>query len=56
MIACFIRYDLDPYKLPEFDEYARNWGQVIPHCGANLVGYFASARRIGDNGLWRLHD
>ena len=41
MIACFIRYDLDPYKLPEFDEYARNWGQVIPHCGANLVGYFA---------------
>lgn len=41
MITCFIRYELDPYKLPAFDEYARNWGQVIPRCGANLIGYFA---------------
>lgn len=41
MIACFIRYELDPYKLPAFEEYARNWGQVIPHCGADLIGYFA---------------
>jgi hypothetical protein len=41
MIACFIRYELDPYKLPAFDEYARNWGQTIPKCGADLIGYFA---------------
>lgn len=41
MITCFIRYELDPYKLPAFDEYARNWGQVIPRCGADLIGYFA---------------
>lgn len=41
MIACFIRYQLDPYKLEAFDEYARNWGQAIPRCGADLVGYFA---------------
>jgi hypothetical protein len=41
MIACFIRYELDPYKLPAFEEYARNWGQAIPRCGADLVGYFA---------------
>ncbi|SEN68151.1 NIPSNAP protein [Sphingomonas gellani] len=41
MIACFIRYQLDPYKLAAFDEYARNWGQAIPRCGADLVGYFA---------------
>jgi len=41
MIACFIRYELDPYKLPAFDKYARNWGQAIPRCGANLIGYFA---------------
>ncbi|MFC3711024.1 NIPSNAP family protein [Sphingoaurantiacus capsulatus] len=41
MIACFIRYDLDPCKTEAFDHYARNWGQAIPRCGADLIGYFA---------------
>ena len=39
MIACFIRYEIDPHQLPAFDEYARNWGQAIPRCGADLIGY-----------------
>lgn len=41
MITCFIRYELDPAKLAAFDQYARNWGEVIPRCGADLIGYFA---------------
>ena len=41
MITCFIRYEIDPFKVTEFEEYARNWGQIIPRCGATLVGYFA---------------
>ena len=41
MITCIIRYNLDPYKLPAFERYARAWGQVIPRCGADLIGYFA---------------
>ena len=41
MITCIIRYEIDPYRLPAFEEYARNWGSVIPRCGADLVGYFA---------------
>ena len=41
MITCFIRYELDPNKLPAFTAYARNWGQAIPRCGADLIGYFA---------------
>ena len=41
MITCFIRYQLDPHKTEAFDEYARNWGQAIPRCGADLIGYFA---------------
>jgi hypothetical protein len=40
MITCFIRYQLDPYKLPQFADYARAWGQAIPRCGADLIGYF----------------
>jgi len=41
MITCFIRYELDPFKIAAFEEYARNWGQAIPRCGADLIGYFA---------------
>ena len=41
MITCFIRYEIDPYKADAFEEYARNWGQAIPRCGADLLGYFA---------------
>lgn len=41
MITCIIRYEIDPYKHAAFEEYARNWGQVIPRCGADLIGYFA---------------
>jgi NIPSNAP len=41
MITCFIRYELDPFKIEAFDEYARDWGEVIPRCGADLVGYYA---------------
>lgn len=40
MITCFIRYDIDPFKKDLFETYARNWGQAIPRCGADLVGYF----------------
>jgi hypothetical protein len=41
MITCFIRYEIDPYKTEAFDAYARNWGQAIPRCGADLIGYFS---------------
>lgn len=41
MITCFIKYEIDPFKKAEFETYARNWGQAIPRCGADLMGYFA---------------
>lgn len=40
-ITCFIRYEIDAHKRAAFEEYARNWGQAIPRCGAELIGYFA---------------
>ena len=43
MITCFIRYEIDPCKTAAFEEYARNWGQAIPRCGADLIGYFGPA-------------
>ncbi|MEG3144893.1 NIPSNAP family protein [Sphingomonas sp. RT2P30] len=41
MITCFIRYEIDPFKTAAFEHYARNWGEAIPRCGADLIGYFA---------------
>ena len=41
MITCFIRYDIDPFKKAAFEQYARNWGQIIPRCGVDLIGYYA---------------
>jgi len=41
MLTCVIRYHIDPGKKEQFTEYARNWGQAIPRCGADLVGYYA---------------
>ena len=40
MLTCIIRYQIDPTKRAEFAQYARNWGQAIPRCGADLVGYY----------------
>jgi hypothetical protein len=40
VITCVIRYHIDPNKKAEFEQYARNWGQAIPRCGADLVGYY----------------
>ncbi|MFN3506097.1 MAG: NIPSNAP family protein [Allorhizobium sp.] len=41
MITCIIRYRIDPFGREDFATYARNWGEAIPRCGADLVGYFA---------------
>jgi len=41
MLTCVIRYHIDPTKKEQFVQYAQNWGQAIPRCGADLVGYFA---------------
>ncbi len=41
MITCFIRYHIDPAKHDAFAQYASNWGEAIPRCGADLFGYFA---------------
>ncbi|WP_159977111.1 NIPSNAP family protein [Roseobacter cerasinus] len=41
MLTCIIKYHIDPTKREQFDQYARTWGQAIPRCGADLIGYFS---------------
>ncbi len=38
--TCFIRYEIDPFQKEAFRQYANNWGDIIPRCGAQLLGYF----------------
>ncbi|MGH9416383.1 MAG: NIPSNAP family protein [Terriglobales bacterium] len=40
VITCFIRYQIDPFQRAAFHEYAATWGEIIPRCGGQLVGYF----------------
>lgn len=39
-VTCLIRYQIDPFQTAAFEEYARNWGTIIPRCGGSLLGYF----------------
>ena len=39
-VTVFIRYQLDPFKRDQFEQYARNWLTIIPKCGGDLVGYW----------------
>ena len=39
-ITCFIRYEIDPFQLDAFREYAQRWGKLIPRAGGHLLGYF----------------
>lgn len=47
-LACFIRYQLDPFQLDAFKRYAAAWGPVIPRCGGHLVGYFVPSEGTND--------
>lgn len=39
-ITCLIEYKLDPFKVEDFERYAKHWGEIIPACGGDLLGYF----------------
>jgi NIPSNAP len=40
VITCFVRYVIDPYKLKEFEEYARLWIPIVTRMGGTHHGYF----------------
>ena len=39
-ITVFIRYQIDPFKRPQFEDYARRWLEIIPKQGGKVVGYW----------------
>jgi hypothetical protein len=39
-VTVFIRYQIDPFKRTQFEEYARRWLSIIPKAGGDLQGYW----------------
>ena len=40
MITCYLRYVIDPYKLTEFEHYAKLWIPLVTRLGGTHHGYF----------------
>jgi hypothetical protein len=40
MFTCLVKYDVDPSKVREFEEYARAWIRLIEKYGGIHHGYF----------------
>jgi hypothetical protein len=40
MVTCSLRYVIDPYKLTEFETYARMWIPLVNRLGGMHHGYF----------------
>jgi len=40
MITCFLKYTIDPYKLNEFEHYAKLWIPLVGKFGGSHNGYF----------------
>ena len=39
-LTVFIRYEIEPHQVDDFETYARRWLEIIPRCGGDLVGYW----------------
>lgn len=50
-VTCAIRYTIDPFQRDAFEEYARNWLEIIPACGGDLLGYFMPHEGTNDVAL-----
>ena len=37
-VTVFIRYQIDPSKRAQFEEYQKRWIPIVPRCGGELIG------------------
>lgn len=67
MITCFLKYQIDPYKLKEFEKYGKEWidlvnkmggdhhGYLLPHEGPNNIAYASfSFPSLADYEVYRM--
>ena len=51
MITCYLRYQIDPDKLPEFEAYGAIWLDLMPRFGGVHHGYFLPSEGESDVAL-----
>ncbi len=51
MITCSLRYQIDPYKLKQFEHYAALWIPLVNRLGGTHHGYFLPHEGANDIAL-----
>lgn len=51
MITCYLRYEVNPDKLVEFEAYAAMWLELVPRFGGIHHGYFLPSEGESDIAL-----
>ena len=51
MVTCYLRYVIDPFKLKEFEHYAKLWIPLVKKFGGNHHGYFMPHEGANDIAL-----
>jgi hypothetical protein len=51
MVTCFLRYVIDPFKLKEFEHYAKLWIPLVEKFGGKHHGYFMPHEGANDIAL-----
>lgn len=48
MITCFLKYEIDPTKLDEFEHYGRVWIRLVEKLGGDHHGYLLPSEGASD--------
>jgi len=51
MITCYLKYKIDPYKLDQFEHYAKLWIPLVKKFGGEHHGYFLPSEGSNDIAL-----
>jgi hypothetical protein len=51
MITCYLRYEVSPDKLDEFEAYGQMWLELVPRFGGIHHGYFLPSEGESDIAL-----
>lgn len=51
MITCYLRYDINPEKLADFEAYGAMWLDLLPRFGGVHHGYFLPSEGASDVAL-----
>jgi hypothetical protein len=51
VITCYLKYKVDPYKIADFEEYARLWIPIVNRMGGQHHGYFMPHEGANDVAL-----